>query len=104
MSRGRRPSIQNRRGQRGSPRDDALGVHGSEMKPTEALSDEERHRRLNTRLFVRATPRQKLDLIELHQRGTRVAREAADMLLQDDAFSIIVAAVRQGRVIFRNIR
>ena len=38
------------------------------------------------------------------QRGTQVAQEAADMVLQDDAFSTIVAAVAQGRAIFRNIR
>jgi Ca2+-transporting ATPase len=38
------------------------------------------------------------------QRGTQVAREAADMVLRDDAFSTIVAAVQQGRVIFENIR
>jgi Ca2+-transporting ATPase len=38
------------------------------------------------------------------QRGTQVAQEAADMILQDDAFSTIVAAIEQGRVIFENIR
>jgi Ca2+-transporting ATPase len=38
------------------------------------------------------------------QRGTDAARQAADMVLQDDAFSSIVAAVRQGRIIFGNIR
>ncbi len=37
-------------------------------------------------------------------RGTQVAREAADMVLQDDAFSTIVEAIRQGRAIFENIR
>jgi P-type Ca2+ transporter type 2C len=36
--------------------------------------------------------------------GTSVTREAASMILADDNFSTIVAAVRQGRVIFENIR
>jgi Ca2+-transporting ATPase len=33
-----------------------------------------------------------------------VAREASDMVLRDDAFASIVAAVAQGRVVFGNIR
>ncbi len=36
--------------------------------------------------------------------GTEVSKEAAAMILTDDDFATIVAAVRQGRVIFGNIR
>ena len=37
-------------------------------------------------------------------RGTQVAKETAAMILKDDAFTSIVAAIMQGRVIFKNIK
>ncbi|HUH11613.1 MAG TPA: HAD-IC family P-type ATPase, partial [Longimicrobiales bacterium] len=36
--------------------------------------------------------------------GTDVAREAADMILADDNFATITAAVEEGRIVFSNIR
>jgi Ca2+-transporting ATPase len=42
--------------------------------------------------------------IAMGQRGTEVAKEAAHMVLRDDSFATIIAAMRQGRVIFGNIR
>lgn len=107
---------------------------GQELKAPEMLSATERERVLHTPIFARVSPKQKLDLIALYQqqgaivamtgdgvndapalkkadigiamgrRGTQVAREAADMVLKDDAFSTIVVAVAQGRIIFNNIR
>ncbi|WP_297690948.1 cation-transporting P-type ATPase, partial [uncultured Eudoraea sp.] len=89
---------------------------------------------LEAAVFARVTPRQKLDLITLYQknanivgmigdgindvpalkkadvgiamgiRGTEAAREVADVILMNDKFTAIEMAIRQGRVVFQNIR
>lgn len=42
--------------------------------------------------------------IAMGKAGTDVAREAADMLLTDDNFASISAAVEEGRTVYRNLR
>jgi Ca2+-transporting ATPase len=113
---------------------DGSAAHGSELGDWEQLSDEDRRQLLETNVFARVTPAQKLNLVKLYQeqgeivamtgdgvndapalkqadigvamgqRGTDAAKQMADMVLRDDQFSTIVAAVRQGRIIFANIR
>ena len=114
--------------------EDAVVIEGAALKSSEAMNEDERRGVLDADIFARVTPAQKLDLVKLYQtegeivamtgdgvndapalrqadigvamgrRGTQIAREAAAMVLRDDAFSTIVAAISEGRIILRNIQ
>jgi Ca2+-transporting ATPase len=115
-------------------RNGASVMVGAELNEPESISEEKRDRVLGTDIFARVRPEHKLDLIQVFQdrgeivamtgdgvndtpalkkadigvamgrRGTEAARQAADMVLKDDAMSSIVAAIEQGRILFGNIR
>ena len=118
----------------GLAEDEDAVIEGKQLSDADEMSPEDRRRILRTRVFARVSPKQKLDVLRMFQdagetvamtgdgindapalkkadigvamgrRGTDAAREAADIILKDDALSSIVSAVAEGRVIFSNIR
>ena len=107
------------------------GLTGMEL---DALSDEQLRDRIeSTHVFARVVPEHKLRIIRAWQEkgksvamtgdgvndapalkaadigialgsGTSVAKETSDMVLLDNRFSTIVDAIREGRIMFENLR
>ncbi len=119
-------------GEAGDP--EALVVRGRDLQRLDIGNESDRQHIHRANIFARVSPEQKLQLVKSYQhlgeivamtgdgvndapalktadigvamgkRGTQAAKQVADMVLEDDSLSTIVAAVEQGRVIFANIR
>ena len=109
-------------------------LHGKDIRQSLDKNGNHTRKLLNASVFARVTPEQKLDLVSFYQknnhivgmigdgindvpalkkadigiamgiRGTEAAREVADVILKNDSFTAIELAIRQGRVVFQNIR
>jgi P-type Ca2+ transporter type 2C len=109
-------------------------ITGSDLPNMDSLSDDWEKKILATAVFARTTPKQKLEIVAIFQkggnivamtgdgvndapalkkadigiamglRGTQVAKETASIVLKDDSFTSIAEAVAHGREIFQNIQ
>ncbi len=118
----------------GLAKQDDQVIHGNDLEKYLIKGEEIDPDIVKTPVFARVEPEQKLRIVQdfqeageivgvtgdgvndapalkkanigiaMGKRGTQAAREVADMVLKDDAFPSIVEAIRQGRIIFGNIR
>ena len=109
-------------------------ITGSDLPEMDLVSNEWEKKILETAVFARTTPKQKLEMVAVFQkagnivamtgdgvndapalkkadigiamglRGTQVAKETASIVLKDDSFTSIAQAVAHGREIFQNIQ
>lgn len=109
-------------------------ITGKDLPALDSLTAAWKKRILETAVFARTTPKQKLEIAGIFQnagnivamtgdgvndapalkkadvgiamglRGTQVAKEAASIILKDDSFTSIAEAVAHGRTIFQNIQ
>lgn len=109
-------------------------IVGKDLPLMQSLTKDWKNKILSIAIFARTTPQQKLEIADVFQkagnivamtgdgvndtpalkkadvgiamglRGTQVAKETASIVLKDDSFKSIVAAVANGRAIFQNIR
>lgn len=109
-------------------------ITGKELAAADPLAANWSKRLMDTSVFARITPKQKLDITAMYQqagnivamtgdgvndapalkkadvgiamgiRGTQVAKETAAIILKDDSFTSIARAVAHGREIFQNIQ
>merc|ERR1711992_14092 len=107
---------------------------GTGVELDEMTEQELRSAVMNNNVFARASPENKIQIVKALQsegqvasmtgdgvndapalkaadmgvamgiEGTDVAREASEMILADDNFATIVTAVREGRVVWDNLR
>ncbi len=114
--------------------DDDTVIVGKDLPASKKITGKWEKMILETAVFARTTPEQKLDIASVFQkagnivamtgdgvndapalkqadvgiamgkRGTQVAKETASIVVKDDSFKSIVKAVAHGRVIFDNIQ